>query len=194
MAVLPTGELVTTDVERSDVFQYQQSSQKPASNRNIVSERDRDRAATRVLRVLVVGTEQDARGAILRRVRYAGHDVHAAADGLTAFRAAVTWNPDVVLLNMKMPHWNACLVARQLRCNCLSEDCLVIAFADSLDNAHYEQCLMAGIDLPLIKPISMEVVETLLMLECARVNRRLAQKAVNKLDGRTSKDYRPVYI
>ena len=83
--------------------------------------------------------------------------------------------PDVVLLDMETPLMDGCQVAKHLRSDYLSEDCLIIAFAEWVDDASRKPCLEAGIDLLLSKPVDRDVVETLLMLECVRVNRRRAR-------------------
>ena len=176
MAALSMSELATTDVAQSDAFQRKQALRKPASTRNTSSESDRVGAGARVLRVLIVAAEQGSANAFLRQVRYAGHGAHAAPDGLAALRVAAAWHPDVVLLDLETPLMDGCQVAKHLRSDYLSEDCLIIAFAQCVDDARREPCLEAGIDLLLSKPVDRDVVETLLMLECVRVNRRRARR------------------
>ena len=175
MATLTMSELATTDVAQSDAFKRKQALPKPASTRNTSSESDRVGAGVRVLRVLVVAAEQGSANALLRQVRYAGHGAHAAPDGLAALRVAAAWHPDVVLLDLETPLMDGCQVAKHLRSDYLSEDCLIIAFAQCVDDARREPCHEAGIDLLLTKPVDRDVVETLLMLECVRVNRRRAR-------------------
>ena len=181
MATLNMSELATTDVARSAAFKRKQALRKPASTRNTSSECDRVGAGVRVLRVLVVAAEQGSANALLRQVLNAGHDAHAAPDGLAAVRVAAAWHPDVVFLILEMPLMDGCQVAKQLRSDYLCEDCLVIAFAERADDARRIRCMEAGIDLVLIKPVDQDVVETLLMLESVRVNRRRTRKAANNL-------------
>jgi CheY-like chemotaxis protein len=182
MATLTMSELATTDVAQSDAFKRKQALPKPASTRNTSSESDRVGAGVRVLRVLVVAAEQGSANALLRQVRYAGHGAHAAPDGLAALRVATVWHPDVVLLDLETPLMNGCLIATHLRSHYSSEDCLIIAFAEWVDDACRKPCVEAGIDLLLSKPVDQDVVQTLLMLECVRVNRRRAREAVNTLN------------
>ena len=184
MATLSMSELATTDVAQSDAFQRKQALRKPASTRNTSSESDRVGAGARVLRVLVVAAEQGSANAFLRQVRYAGHGAHAAPDGLAALRVAAAWRPDVVLLDMETPLMDGCQVAKHLRSDYLSEDCLIIAFAEWVDDARRKPCLEAGIDLLLSMPVDRDVVETLLMLECVRVNRRRVRRlTLSDVDG-----------
>ena len=184
MATLSMSELATTDVAQSDAFQRKQALRKPASTRNTSSESDRVGAGARALRVLIVAAEQGSANAFLRQVRYAGHGAHAAPDGLAALRVAVAWRPDVVLLDLETPLMDGCQVAKHLRSDYLSEDCLIIAFAQCVDDARREPCLEAGIDLLLSMPVDRDVVETLLMLECVRVNRRRVRRlTLSDVDG-----------
>lgn len=194
MATLSMSELTTTDVARSDAFHSKQVMRKPASTHNTFSESGRVGVGSRVLRVLVVDAEQDSDNAILRQVLYAGHDAHAAPDCLAALRVAAAWHPDVVFLDLEPPLLDGCQVAKHLRSDCSIDDCLIIAFAYWVDDARRKPCMEAGIDLLLSKPMDQDVVETLLMLECVRVNRRRAREAVNKLNRLTSTDHRPIYI
>jgi CheY-like chemotaxis protein len=143
---------------------------------------------------LVVDAKQESANALVRQARYAGHGAHAAPDGVAALRVAASPHPDVVLLDMETLSMDGCQVAKHLRSAYVSEDCLIIAVTDRADDAHRRLCMEAGIDLLLIKPVDPEVVETLLMLECVRVNRRRAREAVNKLKRLTSTDHRPICI
>jgi CheY-like chemotaxis protein len=98
-----------------------------------------------------------------------------------------------VLLDMETPLMDECQAAKHLRSDYLSDDCLIIAFTESVDGARRTPCIEADIDLLLRKPVDQDVVETLLMLECLHVNRRRAWEAVNKLNRPTSTDHRPIY-
>ncbi len=194
MATLGITEPATTDLIRSDGLRSKQVMRQPAVTRNTPGESNRVEADVRVLNVLVLGAEQDTANALVRQIRSWGHAGHMAWVGFATPRLAVIWRPDVVLLDLGIPLIAPCQVAKQLRSDYLSEDCLIIAVTEWADDARREQCIEAGIDLVLIKPVDQDVVETLLMLESVRVNRRRMRKAVNNINRRTSMDDRPVYI
>ena len=78
---------------------------------------------------------------------------------------------------MEMTLIDGCTVARRMRADFPSKDCLIVAVSRRADDVRRQQCIEAGIDLFLVKPVDSEVVETLLMLECARVNRSQADNA-----------------
>jgi CheY-like chemotaxis protein len=195
MATLAMTELATTDVTRSGDFHGNQVMRQPAVTRNTPSESNRVGADARVLNVLVVDAEQeDSANSLVRQVRYRGHAAHAALDGFAALRESAARHLDVVLLDMETSLMDGGWVAERLRSDYLSEDCLIVAVTERADDARRKQCMEAGIDLVLIKPVDPEVIETLLMLECVRVNRRRKREAVSKLNRLTSTEHRPICI
>jgi CheY-like chemotaxis protein len=87
-------------------------------------------------------------------------------------------HPDVVILDIAMSLMDGCQVARQLRLDFVKKDCFIIAVTGNADEECRLQCREAGIDVVLIKPVQPAILETLLMLECARMNRSEAAKTV----------------
>jgi CheY-like chemotaxis protein len=79
--------------------------------------------------------------------------------------------PDVVLLDIAMLVMDGRQIAPRLRLNIASQDCLIIGITGRGDRKCRQQCHEVGIDLVLLKPADPAVVETLLLLECTRVNR-----------------------
>ncbi len=61
------------------------------------------RAVATARRVLVVDDDPDMRAMLEELLKSCGYHVRAAADGLAALRAFVEENPDVVLLDIRMP-------------------------------------------------------------------------------------------
>jgi CheY-like chemotaxis protein len=131
---------------------------------------------------LVVDDEQESADALGELVGHCGHAACVALDGLAALRVAAAQNPDVVLLGMEMQLMDGCPVARHLRLDFPRKECLVIAVTKRADDVRREQCVEAGIDLVLTKPVNTSVVETLLLLECVRVNRRRAMRWRNNFN------------
>jgi DNA-binding response OmpR family regulator len=126
-------------------------------------------ANPRVLRVLVVDDDQDTTNALGWLVNYWGHATFRAYEGAAAVRLAGEQRPDVVLLDIEMPHMDGLEAARQLRLNSSRDNCFIIAVTGWGDAEHHRQCLEAGVDLVLIKPVEPSVLETLLALESGRV-------------------------
>ena len=162
-----------------------------ASNRNqlmgqLASARDRSTNKARVwtglrmLRVLVVDEERSSANALVRLMCHGTRASLPALDRYSGVRVAAAQHPDVVLLDLDLPLKDGCQAARHLRSNGPSKDCLIVAIAERVDDARREQCREAGIDLLLVKPVDPEVVETLLLLECLRVNRIQADNRASR--------------
>jgi CheY-like chemotaxis protein len=95
-------------------------------------------------------------------------------------KVAAAQHPDVVVLDIEMPLMDGCQVARQLRRDFSRKECLIVAVTERADHERGLQCQAAGIDLVLIKPVNSSVVETILMLECERVNRSRTNSATGR--------------
>jgi CheY-like chemotaxis protein len=186
MAAFWMCELAPTEIAGSDAFSRNQLACRKALTHDRASQIGRVAAPPRLLRVLVVDDDQDTTNGLVRLVRRWGHAVRFAYDGAAGLKMAAAQHPDVVVLDVAMPLMDGGQVARQLRLDFPKKDCLIIAVTGSADEEGRQQCSEAGIDLVLIKPVQPSVLETLLMLECARVNRsrtdnRPSTKGASKL-------------
>jgi len=128
-------------------------------------------AEKKLLQVLVVDDKRDTTDVLARLVSRWGHEAHKAYDGVTALSAAAHQAPDVVLLDIAMPHMDGFQVAEHLRGDARLQDCFLIAMTGCAEMANRLRCREAGIDLFLIKPVESSVLETLLNLECTRLGR-----------------------
>ena len=127
-------------------------------------------AQRQVVKVLVVDDDEDTADGLGRLVRRWGHAARLAYAGDIALQVACEQRPNVVLLDVQMPNMDGRELARQLRLDRGSEECLIIAITGDTDEPGRRQCHEAGIDLVLIKPVDPAVIETLLLLESERVN------------------------
>jgi CheY-like chemotaxis protein len=120
------------------------------------------------LQVMVVADTSDTADGLAAAVRKWGHDAHAFRTGHIA---DTTLQPDVVLLDIEsMPFGERLMVQR--RCRELAwPNCLIVAFIRHAGPEHRRQYRTAGVDLVLVKPVELVVMETLLLLECTRKNR-----------------------
>jgi CheY-like chemotaxis protein len=125
--------------------------------------------ARRPLRVLVVDDDRDTADTLAMLVGLWGHDVRRAYDGATGLAMAKALAPDVVLLDVAMPGMGGCELAGQLHVNAGLQECFLIAVTGYADKARRLECEEAGIDLFLVKPVDVSVMETLLMLERQRL-------------------------
>ena len=124
-----------------------------------------------LLRVLIVDDQRDTADVMALLAGHWGHEAQRAYDGATALCMATRQAPDVVLLDIAMPHLDGFQVAERLRGDARLQDCFLIAMTGYAEVASRLRCSEAGIDLFLIKPVESSVLETLLDLECTRLGR-----------------------
>lgn len=126
----------------------------------------------RVLQVLFVDGDPAMAGLLARPVTHWGHTANTVQGSVAALRFAAVTPPDVVLLDIDSPVTTGYQLVRCLRCDLATQDCLIIAITGRTDHRHRQQCIEAGIDLVLLKPVDLAAVETLLLLESTRVKQR----------------------
>jgi CheY-like chemotaxis protein len=77
-------------------------------------------------------------------------------------RTALTWAPDVVLCDIGLPSLDGWEVARALRRHLAADQTLLIAitaYGTEMDRRRSQE---AGFDCHLVKPVDLEVLESLL--------------------------------
>lgn len=126
-------------------------------------------AGTRSLRVLAVDDDRDTADSVCMLVKMWRHDVRPAYDGAMALEIASTYHPDVMLLDLAMPRMGGYELARRLRRQPRFQESLLIAITGYADPANRRLSEEAGFDLFLRKPVEPPILETLLLLEQARL-------------------------
>src|SRR5438132_1206352 len=83
----------------------------------------------RGLRILIVEDDADTADSMAILLRLYTHDVQIAWDGVTALRAALEGQPDVVLLDIGLPKLDGWQLARQIRSHITGKRPLLIAIS-----------------------------------------------------------------
>jgi len=107
-------------------------------------------------RLLVVDDEPNIRELLSTSLRFAGFEVHAAADGNAALRLARDTEPDLVVLDVMLPDMDGFTVTRRLREKGQHVPVLFLTARD--DTADKVQGLTVGGDDYVTKPFSLEEV------------------------------------
>lgn len=181
-AFLCSGESASTELARADASRGTQLACQEALTQDRGSMVERVSGEQRVLRVLVVDDEREAAVKLVSLVHRCGHAASSAYDGATGLRVAASQHPDVVLLDLEMPFMDGCEVARQLRLDFLRTECFIIGVTEWADERCRLQAAEAGVDLVLLKPVEPSLMETLLIVECRRVNRQRTDNCHAKED------------
>ena len=119
----------------------------------------------RLLRVLVIDDDRDTAESTSRLIKLWGHDVRHANTAQAGLEAAVAFRPDFLLLDIAMPHMDGCDIAREVRSTKSLRGCFIVAISGYGNSDQRRRCREAGVDIFLVKPVNLEVLESLLMLE-----------------------------
>jgi len=107
-------------------------------------------------RLLVVDDEPNIRELLATSLRFAGFEVHSAADGVHALKVAKEVDPDLVVLDVMLPDLDGFTVTRRLRERGQHVPVLFLTARD--ETADKVQGLTVGGDDYVTKPFSLEEV------------------------------------
>lgn len=115
-------------------------------------------AGAPVLKVLIADDAATERMILARIVRKAGFEVVMAVDGQDALDKFASEKPDILLLDVMMPHYDGKQVAQRVRA-ALGQEIVPIIFVTSLsDPADLAECIAAGGDDFISKPYNQIVI------------------------------------
>jgi CheY-like chemotaxis protein len=107
------------------------------------------------LRILVIEDNPDGRETLRVLLELLGHQVKVASDGLEGVALALSWGPDVALVDIGLPRLDGYEVARRLRA-ALGRRIFLIAQTGYGRPEDRRQGLAAGFDVHLVKPLWLE--------------------------------------
>jgi two-component system OmpR family response regulator len=107
-------------------------------------------------RILVADDEESLRDLVSTALEFVGHEVHLAVDGQEALSLAGSLAPDLIVLDVNMPHVDGIEVCRRLRAD---GDTTPVIFLTAQDApADVVAGLAAGGDDHLAKPFNLQVL------------------------------------
>jgi two-component system CheB/CheR fusion protein len=112
--------------------------------------------------VLVVDDHHDTADALALLLRWWGHEVIVAYDGVSALEAARARAPGVVLLDIAMPGLDGHQLARLLRADAGTQHARLFALSGMMGDEDRCRSLEAGCDLHLVKPLDPTELRALL--------------------------------
>ena len=104
--------------------------------------------------VLLAEDHDDNREMLLRRLARAGYDARGVCDGAEAVAAALSWRPDVILMDVSMPVMSGLDATRRIRAEG-GADLKIIALTAHAMNESREACFEAGCDAFATKPVDL---------------------------------------
>ena len=116
-------------------------------------------------RVLVVDDNVDAAKSLATLLEMTGHDVRLAYDGFSAVDLAISYQPEVVLLDIGLPGLDGYEVAERIRRQDALKDTVLIALTGYGQDSDRQRSQKVGIDHHLLKPADFDEIEYLLKIE-----------------------------
>ena len=130
----------------------------------------RDEPLERItVKVLVVEDDLDIQELVVSVVSRAGYEVFAEGDGEAGLAAALTQQPDLVILDWMMPGLTGVEVCRALRMDPRAKDTAILMLTSRAEEADIDQAFTAGADDYMVKPFrGRELVSRVLSLTSNR--------------------------
>lgn len=112
-------------------------------------------------RILVVDDNHDSAESLAMLLNLDGNETLVAYDGIEAMQAAVTFKPNVMLVDLGLPKLNGYQVARKVR-QSLSGDVRLVALTGWDEEGYRADSKAAGFDAHFVKPIDHVALTKLL--------------------------------
>jgi PAS domain S-box-containing protein len=113
-------------------------------------------------RILVVDDSQDSARSMARLLGLRGNEARTACDGAEAVKAAAEFRPDVILMDVGMPHLDGYEATRRIREQPWGRSMTIIALTGWGQQGDRVQSREAGCDGHLVKPVDLAELEKLL--------------------------------
>jgi CheY-like chemotaxis protein len=124
-------------------------------------------------KILIAEDEPDIRELLAFTLKYAGHEVIAAADGLEAYQLALQEIPDMILMDVRMPRMTGYEACRQIKAEPSVQHIPVVFLSAKGQDAEIRSGLDAGAVEYLLKPFApMDLVEKIGELLARYVSKR----------------------
>lgn len=134
----------------------------PAPNTNVGEQAPLITAVPRPRRVLVVEDNDDVREMLSIQLTNDGHEVQTAHDGPSGLHAALSFRPDVGLLDVGLPGFDGYALARKIRAHDEGKQIYLVAISGYGQSEDRLRSKEAGFDHHLVKPIDVNQLALLL--------------------------------
>lgn len=111
-------------------------------------------------KILIAEDERDIRDLIAFTLRFAGHEVFAATNGEEALEMAPRVNPDIVLMDVRMPRMTGYEACKAMKSNPDLKDIPVVFLSAKGQESEIQQGLDAGAEDYLLKPFAPDQLTT----------------------------------
>jgi CheY-like chemotaxis protein len=111
-------------------------------------------------KILIAEDERDIRDLVAFTLRFAGHEVFAASNGEEAVDLAPKVNPDLILMDVRMPRMTGYEACKVLKANPDMKDIPVVFLSAKGQESEIQQGLEVGAEAYLLKPFAPDQLTT----------------------------------
>jgi CheY-like chemotaxis protein len=112
----------------------------------------------RQLRILIADDNADGAASLAMLLQAEGHVVLTAPDGRRAVDLAELFRPEVILMDVAMPHVDGLEATRQIRARPWGVDVRIVALTAWGQEAERRRTQEAGMDFHLVKPVDPQAL------------------------------------
>jgi CheY-like chemotaxis protein len=105
-------------------------------------------------KILIAEDERDIRDLVAFTLRFAGYEVFTAANGEEAVELAPNVNPDLILMDVRMPRMTGYEACRIMKLNPALKDIPIVFLSAKGQETEIQQGLDAGAEEYLLKPFA----------------------------------------
>ena len=105
-------------------------------------------------KILIAEDERDIRDLVAFTLRFAGHEVVAASNGEEAVQMAPQANPDLILMDVRMPRMTGYEACRAIKSNPALKDIPVVFLSAKGQESEIQTGLEVGAEEYLLKPFA----------------------------------------
>lgn len=105
-------------------------------------------------KILIAEDERDIRDLVAFTLRFAGHEVFTASNGEEALEMAPQVNPDLILMDVRMPRMTGYEACKAMKANPDLKDIPVVFLSAKGQENEIQQGLEAGAEKYLLKPFA----------------------------------------
>jgi two-component system alkaline phosphatase synthesis response regulator PhoP len=105
-------------------------------------------------KILIAEDERDIRDLVAFTLRFAGHEVFAASNGEEAVDMAPKINPDLILMDVRMPRMTGYEACKVMKANPDLKDIPIVFLSAKGQETEIQQGLEVGAEEYLLKPFA----------------------------------------
>ena len=111
-------------------------------------------------KILIAEDEKDIRDLVAFTLRFAGHEVTTASNGEEAVQLAPQVNPDLIVMDVRMPRMTGYEACRVMKADPNLKDIPVVFLTARGQDTEVQQGLDAGAEEYLLKPFAPDQLTT----------------------------------